>query len=117
MPLFDAFKTKCTLLEKSRVPDGEGGWSTGWADGPEFEAAIVLDSTINARLAEAEGVTGVYTVTASKNVTLDFHDAFRRESDGQVFRVTKVNDPTPDVASFQFSQYQAEEWALPSDAE
>lgn len=117
MTLIDAFKTECTLLEKSRVPDGEGGWVTGWTDGPSFDAAIVLDSTINARLAEAEGVTGVYTVTASKNVSLDFHDAFRRESDGQVFRVTKVNDPTPDVASFQFSQYQAEEWELPADAE
>ena len=43
---------------------------------------------------------------------LDFHDAFRRDSDGQVFRVTKVNDSTPAVASFKFNQYQAEEWSL-----
>lgn len=112
MTLIDSFKVPCTLVEKTRVPDGEGGWTTAWADGAPFEAAIVLDSSINARVAEAEGVTGVYTVTTERNVELDFHDAFRRDSDGQVFRVTKVNDSTPDVASFQFNQYQAEEWAL-----
>lgn len=112
MTLIDSFKVPCTLVEKTRVPDGEGGWTTAWADGAPFEAAIVLDSSINARVAEAEGVTGVYTVTTDRNVELDFHDAFRRDSDGQVFRVTKVNDSTPDVASFQFNQYQAEEWAL-----
>lgn len=112
MTLIDSFKVPCTLVEKTRVPDGEGGWTTAWADGAPFEAAIVLDSSINARVAEAEGVTGVYTVTTDRNVELDFHDAFRRDSDGQVFRVTKVNDSTPDVASFQFNQYQAEEWSL-----
>lgn len=112
MTLIDAFKVPCTLQEKTRVPDGEGGWTTAWADGASFEAAIVLNSGINARIAEAEGVTGVYTVTTDRNVELDFHDAFRRDSDGQVFRVTKVNDSTPDVATFQFNQYQAEEWSL-----
>lgn len=112
MTLIDAFKVKCTLMERTRVPDGEGGWTTRWVDGPSFQAAIVLDSSINARIAEAEGVTGVYTVTTETNVTMEFHDAFRRESDGQVFRVTKVNDSTPNVASFQFNQYQAEEWEL-----
>ncbi len=112
MTLIDEFKVPCTLVEKTRVPDGEGGWVTQWADTIGFEAAIVLDSSMNARIAEAEGVTGVYTVTVDRNVSLDFHDAFRRDSDGQVFRVTKVNDPTPGVASFQFNQYQAESWEL-----
>ncbi len=112
MTLIDSFKVPCTLVEKARVPDGEGGWTTAWADGIGFEAAIVLNSSINARVAEAEGVTGVYTVTTDRNVELDFHDAFKRDSDGQVFRVTKVNDPTPGVATFQFNQYQAEEWTL-----
>lgn len=99
-------------MEKTRTSDGEGGWIQGWTDGPSFKAAIVLDSTIDARIAEVEGVTGVYTVTVDRNVEMDFHDAFRRVSDGQVFRVTKVNDHTPDVATFQFNQYQAEEWNL-----
>lgn len=112
MTLIDAFKEECTLLERTRVPDGEGGWTTAWVDGPTFQAAIVLDSSMNARLAEAEGVTGLFTVTTDRNVEMEFHDAFRRTSDGQVFRVTKVNDSTPGVATFQFNQYQAESWEL-----
>lgn len=112
MTLIDAFKVPCTLVEKSRIPDGEGGWTTVWSDGAGFEAAIVLNGSINARIAEAQGVTGVYTVTTDRNVEMEFHDAFRRDSDGQVFRVTKVNDSTPGVATFQFNQYQAEEWSL-----
>lgn len=67
---------------------------------------------MNARLAEAEGVTGLFTVTTEPNVSMEFHDVFRRTSDGKVFRITKVNDSTPNVATFQFNQYQAEQWEL-----
>ena len=65
MSLVDNFKVPCTLLERSRVPDGEGGWTTGWADGPTFQAAIVRNSSLAARVAEREGLTNVYTVTTS----------------------------------------------------
>ena len=112
MSLIDAFKVPCTLKEKTRTPDGEGGWDTRWVDGATFDAAIVLNSSINAIVAEAQGVTGVYTVTTDRNISMDFHDVFRRDTDGQVFRITKINDPTPSVSTFQFNQYQAEEWSL-----
>lgn len=114
MSLVDNFKVPCTLLERSRVPDGEGGWTTGWADGPQFQAAIVRNSSLAARVAEREGLTNVYTVTTSPNAALEFHDVFRRDSDGQVFRVTSNGDDvqTPDVATFQFQQVSAEEWVL-----
>lgn len=110
--LIDEFKTACTLMEKSRVPDGEGGWTKAWVDGAKFMAAIVLDSTMNARIAEKEGMTGVYTVTTDPGAKLEFHDAFRRDSDSKTFRVTKVNDSPPSVATFAFNQYQAEAWEL-----
>ena len=41
MSLVDEFKVPCVLIEKRRVPDGEGGWTTAWTDGAELEAAIV----------------------------------------------------------------------------
>lgn len=114
MSLIDDFKVPCTLLEKRRVPDGEGGWTVAWADGPSFEAAIVLDNSMSARTAFKQGVTAVYTVTADRSTPLDFHDVFRRDSDGKVFRVTSDSDDdhTPDVATFQFLQVSAEEWSL-----
>lgn len=114
MSLVDEFKVPCVLLEKKRVADGEGGWTTTWVESAEFSAAIVRDTTMTARIAERDGVTNVYTVTTDVNAPLEFHDVFRRESDGQVFRVTSNGDDkvTPGRSSFQFSQSSAEEWVL-----
>jgi hypothetical protein len=86
-----------------------------WADGATFNAAVVLDRSMNARRGEAEGVTDVFTVTTAKGFMLDFHDVFRRESDGKVFRVTTdgTDAVTPEAATFAFSQVSAEEWELP----
>ena len=112
--LMNDFGADCTLIEKTRVPDGEGGWSTRWVDGMGFKAAITYDTTLQARVAESEGMRATYTVTTDKAMVLDFHDVFRRERDGQVFRVTSQGDDkrTPASASFQVSQVAAEEWSL-----
>lgn len=102
------------MLDKVRVSDGEGGFTTSWQEGAEFDAAIVKDTSLEARIAEKDGLTNTYTVTTSVNAALDFHDVFKRLSDGQVFRVTSNGDDkrTPSVASFQFEQVTAEEWRL-----
>lgn len=112
--LMNDFVEECTLIEKTRVPDGEGGWTVGWADGMDFQAAITYDTTLQARVAESEGMKATYTVTTEKTMPLDFHDVFRRKRDGQIFRVTSQGDDkrTPPSASFQVSQVAAEEWAL-----
>ena len=44
------------MLEKTRVPDGEGGFTTGWVDGVQFKAAISFDSSMEARTAEKQGM-------------------------------------------------------------
>lgn len=113
--LMNDFVEECTLLEKTRVPDGEGGWVVTWIDGMEFKAAITYDTTLQARVAESEGMMATYTVTTEKNIQLDFHDVFRRKRDGQVFRVTSQGDDkkTTPSATFQVSQVAAEEWQLP----
>lgn len=112
--LMNDFVEECTLLEKVRVPDGEGGWTVSWSDGMQFAAAITYDNSMQARVAESEGMRATYTVTTEANMTLDYHDVFRRNSDGQVFRVTSQGDDkhTPPSATFQVSQVAAEEWAL-----
>ena len=117
MPFFgliEDFAEQCTVLEKTRVPDGEGGWTVVWKDGMTFRAAIVHNTTVEARVAEKEGMTSTYTVTTERNMGLDFHDVFRRDSDGDIFRVTSDSKDvqTPDVSSFQFAQVSAEKWSL-----
>ena len=105
--------SKCVLLEKVRVPDGEGGWQTSWSDGMEFDAAISHTSSIEARVAESEGMTSTYTVWTEKGFSLDFHDVFRDES-GEVYRVTSQggDEVTPESASFQLEHVSAERWQL-----
>lgn len=112
--LMNDFAEDCVLLEKVRVPDGEGGWTTSWTDGMPFRAAITHDTTLQARVAESENMKATYTVTTDKAMPLDFHDVFRRLSDGQVFRVTSdgTDMSTPERATFQVSQVSAEEWVL-----
>lgn len=115
MSLIDEFKTPCVMLEKKRIPDGEGGFITSWAEGAEFDAAVVFDSSLEARTAEQQGVSSLYTVTTAKNAKLEYHDVFKRLSDGKIFRVTSDGDDkqTPERATFQFLQVTAEEWSLP----
>lgn len=100
------------MLEKKRVPDGEGGFTVEWVDGVSFKSAITFDSSMEARTAEKQGVTSLYTVTVPVNAKLEYHDVFRRVRDGKVFRVTSDGDDkiTPASASFQFAQVTAEEW-------
>lgn len=114
MSLVDEFKERCVLLERRRVPDGEGGWSTTWEDGPEFDAAIVNDTSMTARVAEHQGVSSTYTVTTDRETPLEFHDAFRRVRDGKTFRVTSrpTDKQTPGRATFSFAQVTAEAWEV-----
>lgn len=114
MSLLQDYMKPCQLIEKKRVPDGEVGFTTSWTDGAEFNAAVVCDQSMPARAAEKQGVTSLYTVTCEPNATLEYHDVFKRLSDGKIFRVTSDGDDvrTPKSASFQFSQVTAEEWEL-----
>ena len=114
--LSEAMET-CIILNKERVDDGHGGWRNEWADGPEFKAAITFDTSIQARIAQAQGVQNMYTITTSKALTLDYHDVFKRLSDNKLFRVTSDGSDkrTPESASLDMRQVTAEEIsALPS---
>lgn len=114
MALYENFYVACTKKTKTTTPDGQGGYATEWANGDTFNAAIVKNSSIEAKVAEKQGLTELYTITFPITITLEFHDVFVRNSDSQAFRVTsdyKNNEP-PSVATFKFRQVTAEEWVL-----
>lgn len=113
--LTDAFET-CTMLHKTSQNDGYGGETTTWVDGATFQAAITFDSSMQARVAQSQGVKSLYTVTTKKNKVLEYHEAFRRESDGKIFRVTSDGDDkaTPESATLNMRQVTAEEWEIPT---
>lgn len=116
MSLLHEAMESCTMIDKSTVSDGRGGTETHWTDGASFKAAVVLDSSIQSRIAEAQGVTALYTVTTRKSVNLQYHDVFRREADKKIFRVTSDGDDkhTPESANLNMRQVTAEEWVLPT---
>lgn len=114
MSLIDDYMDDYVMMDKSTAPDGFGGFTAAWTAGAAFRAAVVIDNSLQARVAEKDGVRGVYTVTTSRSVALEYHDVFRRVSDGATFRVTsKSEKATPKSAALNMRQCNAEEFVLP----
>lgn len=103
-----------TILDKITESDGYGGKITSWSEGAEISGAMVIDQSIQARTAEAQGVKSVYTFTTRKDVILAYHDVLKRNRDGKIFRVTSdgTEKRTPASASLNMRQVTAEEWQL-----
>ena len=109
--LYDAMEA-CVFMEKTRQPDGQGGYTIQWSDGAQFRAAITFSSSMEARIAQVSGVTSLYALTADEGTHLEYHDVFRRLSDGKIFRVTSDGDDkkTPAISTLRVLQVSAEEW-------
>lgn len=88
MSLLDDFASKCVLMEKARTPDGESGYITVWKEGAEFKNYFVMDSSLEARRAEQEGVTSLYSALVDKSVPIEYNDYFRDKTTGLTYRVT-----------------------------
>lgn len=117
MSLLSEAMENCTLMDRTTADDGYGGYISTWVEGASFDAAVVLDSSMQAKIAEVQGVTGIYTVTTKKSMNLQYHDVFKRNSDGKIFRVTSDGDDkkTPSSAMLNMRQVSAEEWRLPNE--
>lgn len=114
MSLLSEAMDECMLLDKVTSSDGYGGTKTSYVGGATFWAAVVFDTSMQARVAEKQGVTSLYTVTTAKNTTLEYHDVFRRKKDGKIFRVTSDGDDkaSPASSSLDMRQCTAEEFTL-----
>ena len=112
--LLDDYGRKCVLLEKTNVPDGFGGYETVWKDGIEFQNYQTLESSMEARIAEKQGVTSVYNALVKRDLPIEYQSVFRDETTGKTYRVT--SDPSdsqaPKSASFDLKFFTAERWAL-----
>lgn len=115
MSLLEESYEKFCYINRAKVPDGEGGTRITYAEGAEFTAAAVYDSSMQAKIAEAQGVTSLYTITTKKNINLEYHEIIKRLRDGKIFRVTSDGDDnkTPESAGLNMRQVSAEEYDLP----
>lgn len=114
MSLLNETMENCIMLDKRSRSDDRGGTKTVYEDGAEFTANISLDTSTQARIGEQAGVKNFYTVLTPRNVSLQFHDVFRRVSDSKIFRVTSDGDDkkTPNSASLNLRLVSAEEFTL-----
>ena len=117
MSLLDSAMETFVMLDKITTPDGYGGYYSRWVEGASIKAAATFDTSIEARVAEVQGVTSRYTITTQKNINLQYHDVLKRVSDNKVFRVTSDGDDkkTPISATLNMRQVTAEEWEIPNE--
>lgn len=111
MSLIDAYMTDCHIMDKTTVPDGLGGVKTKWVEGAQIQAAITYNTSMEARIAEKQGVTSLYQITTKRSVVLRYHDVIVRDSDGKIFRITSNGDDnkTPATAGLNMRVVNAEE--------
>ena len=105
---------ECVYINKTKENDGYGGYVDIYSEGVSVECAITFNTSLQARTAEKQGVTSLYTVTTKKDVILEYHDIIKRLRDGKIFRITSDGDDsaTPASASLNMRQCTAEEWSL-----
>ena len=116
MSLLNDFGKICVFKEKTRTPDGEGGYYIEWTDGAEFTSYQSLDTSMEARAAEKQGVTSVYSALVDKSVPIEYGDYFKEKESGRVYRVTSHPDEkqAPKSASFTLRFFTAEGEVLPT---
>lgn len=115
MSLLQDAMVDCVLMEKKREPDGAGGFITEWYEGASFKAAISVNTTTEAQIAEAQGIKRIYSVITNKNAVLDYQDVFKRLTDGATFRVTSDGHDvvSPSSSVLNMSQVTAKREELP----
>lgn len=114
-PLLNSMAKKCVLMEKLRNSSDEGGYKTTWTEGAKFNNYQALDTSMEARVAEKEGVTSVYSALVDTALPIEYGDYFKDVETGKTYRVTSEPDEkkAPKIASMQLKYFTAEKKALP----
>ena len=115
MSLLNDFARPCVLMEKTRVEDGESGYIIDWKDGVSFQNYQALDTSMEARRAEKEGVTSVYSALVDKALPIEYGDYFKDAETGLTYRVTSnpSEKESPKSATFSLKYFTAERRDLP----
>jgi hypothetical protein len=101
----------CVIMDKTTRPDGYGGIQTIWAEGAQFKAAIIQDSSTEASIAMAESLNDRFLVTTPKSVVLAYLDVFKTVSDGRIYQcITNGSDKaSPKISTLDMRQVKVKE--------
>lgn len=116
MSLLEDYQRACVIMEKTREPDGAGGYYTTWAEGLFFYNYQALDTSLQARIAEKQGVTSVYTGMVEKSVPIEYGDYYKDLGTDETYRITSNPEEkeAPASSTLKFKAFTAERKALPA---
>ena len=117
MSLMDEYAVECVTLVKTRTDDPVGGYKTTWEPGVHFSAAWEYESAPEITVAEQQGVGRTYRIYVDKTLDLDYHEAFRRADNQEVYRVVNPGTDriTPSFSKLNKRLIEVEKWTLPND--
>lgn len=97
------------------VTNGPFGPVIDWQEGAEFDCLLTFNSSMEARIAEKQQVTSLFSGIVAKDSPIEYHSVFKRVSDDAVFRVTSEpkDDESPGIATFSVKAFTAEKYTLP----
>lgn len=102
------------ILNYAIVDDSYGGQKETWTPGAHFDATLTLDDSTEMKVAQAQGVKGIYRVTKKKSVRLPWHTVFRTVDGEKTYRVTSKDDnnAAPKQSTIDISYVSAEDYEL-----
>lgn len=112
MSLLRSNMIDCVMLHDTTTEDGEGGRHTVWREGERFKAAIAFSGSPESTAAEHRDARSQFNIITDKAFDLNYHDVFRRMSDGKTYRVTGDSNAAPNGAGLELRTVTAEEWGL-----
>ena len=103
-------------MTKTRVSDGQGGWTQTWVQGAAIKVALYAQQSVEALKAAAQGVKSLYTLNFDKSITLAYDEYLKRASDNAIFRITSdpSDNESPTVTTLNRRTATAERTELPT---
>lgn len=104
------------VMNINLTDDGYGGQAYRVVEGLHFNAVLILGNSIQAEIAQKQGVTGIYTLAYPKSLDIPARTVIRRVKDGKYLRTIELDgNPMPDESSVEVKVTRAEDYILPKD--
>ena len=91
MSLLEQAARNCVLMEKTRKPDGSGGYIVVWEEGAPFVVYAALNTSVEARVAEKGEMSRIYSAMVERSFPIEYGDYYKDVETEGVYRVT--SDP------------------------
>lgn len=103
MSLYETFYSPAVVMNKTKVPDGVGGFVNGWTEGAKIKIAFSGLTPTERLAAQQADVSYTDTIVTPVNTNLDEQDIIK--TDGNYYLIVSKLPKTPSVSTFQFERY------------